>query len=622
MSDNTSTSSVAQGPQTTDDDTVTHTARPEAGGGSSVATVLTPHTDERCKEVLCDPRPPIPVIFLPGVMGTLLVNKETGDTVWYPPNTDRFLSTFGAVSIVSGWFAKAASREKRFDPTIATVNPNGPVDVAGCEVTEEEARRRGWGALHRTSYSQALAWLDHQLNHPMMSGEPVGAWHSGDPDGKAFTFKALLGTDPAAFGASGSGTAIDAGSDEFKHFSRYRFPVYAIGYNWLQSNLDSGKDALNGSNFVDPKTKKVTRIMGIKEICIENKVDKAIIVTHSMGGLVARMASQLLDGANSIYGVIHGVQPATGAPLAAKRFRTGGEGFVNQSLMGRNDAEFMAVSANAPGPLELTPMPDYHNGEPWWIFQDAKGHVRMALPKESALEELYLNSAWYGLLPDPSVLDPAGIVSKRLETSSRRTTVQDNFKKTMSDVVDRQNQLINNYHPNTYAFYANGALASPTKSDGEVGRQNGKPTIEKGESEKTLLTWGNVVWQGDIPPNASDAELKAAKLSHDDHQGVIRVALHEGSVPFTMTVQREAVRPDNGRDNGIIPGDGTVPIWSADAQGRGLKPAVPGEKANGVQTVFTQGGYVHQFCYVHPWARWATLYSILKIAKSIEVPTP
>jgi hypothetical protein len=37
--------------------------------------------------------------------------------------------------------------------------------------------------------------------------------------------------------------------------------------------------------------------------------------------------------------------------------------------------------------------------------------------------------------------------------------------------------------------------------------------------------------------------------------------------------------------------------------------------------VFVQGGYEHQFCYDHPWSRWATLYSVAQIARSIDGKT-
>jgi hypothetical protein len=613
--------------QGSENDAVHITGGFDPDGTPSARTVLTVERDKRTKEVLLDHRQPVPVIFLPGVMGTLLADKDTGETMWYPPNLDAVGSSIsGAVSVLAGWFARASKRAKRFDPSQAVVDPRGPVKVGQCGLSEDEARRRGWSTVHRWSYQPALAWLQTTLDNPMLEGKPTGEWEHGDlkEKGKKAALKPILGTDPVDYGAYGSGGTITAKSDVFKSLAHYRYPVYAIGYNWLQSSQVSGQQVLDGLDFNDPHGEESTRIMGIREICRENQTDKAIIITHSMGGLVARMASQLCNGANDILGVIHGAQPATGAPLFAKRFRTGGEGFVNGSLMGRNDAEFVAIASNAEGPMELSPMPDYHNGDPWWIFVDKNGKERMALPKQNALEEIYTNDAWYGLLPDSTLLDPAGIVKKRLERLKNPSSVYENFGKTMRAVVKRQMLLTNNYHANTYAMYGNGALKPrPSDSTQEA------PKLETSRLEEKLMTWGAVVWQGDLPEGVGEKELKEAQWAdkdRDNHHGVLKIIVNGQTV--TLTAQQKAVAPkvgpsDNGiipsaSSNGIIPGDATVPAWSAEAQGRGLIPGLstPPGNASGVQMVFVQGGYEHQFCYDHPWSRWATLYSVAHIAHS------
>lgn len=73
--------------------------------------------------------------------------------------------------------------------------------------------------------------------------------------------------------------------------------------------------------------------------------------------------------------------------------------------------------------------------------------------------------------------------------------------------------------------------------------------------------------------------------------------------------------------NGIIAGDGTVPVWSAEAQARGLDPRVKGDPATGVKMAFVQHGFVHQLSYKHPWVLWALLYSIVQIAQDAPEPT-
>ncbi|GLQ48552.1 esterase/lipase family protein [Dyella flava] len=607
-------------PSADNDDVVRIVGGFDDDGTPYARAVLTPNEDQRTKEILVDHRPAIPVIFLPGVMGTLLSDKTTGKPVWSPPNLDAIGSGIvGVASVLAGWPVGAAKRAKHFDPDQAVVDPRGPIKLGNSGLTEEEARRRGWGALHRWSYQPTLAWLEYTLNHPMLAGLPHGEWVQGDAEGVHAALKAVLGTDPADYGGYGQGRQIDANSEAFKSLVRYRYRVYAIGYNWLKSNDISGKQVLDGFDYTDQKTKKVTRVMGIREICRENNVEKAIIITHSMGGLVARMASQFHGGADAIYGVIHGAQPATGAPLFAKRFRTGAEGttfqdrLANQSLLGRNAAEFVAVASSAEGPMELAPMPDYIDGAPWWIFTDKKGKEIMALPEDSALDEIYINDKWYALLPDSSLLDPAGIVKKKLEEQRNPACMHDYFKQVMADVVDRQKRLRNNYHPNTYAIYGNGELTKASAINQEP------PKLETSAPEEKLMTWGKVVWQGDFPEGVDEKQLKAAQLVHDNHKGELTIIV--GGRTVKVTVQQKAIAQKNGeRDNGIIAGDGTVPIWSAEAQARGVTPnlSMASGKAKGVQMVFVQGGYEHQFCFDHPWSRWATLYSMAQVAHSIK----
>ncbi|WP_322094284.1 esterase/lipase family protein [Paraburkholderia bannensis] len=617
---------------------IQQTGRTHADGSSYGVFTLTPEGDKRSKELLCDVRPIIPVIFLPGVMGSLLTDKDTGDELFFAPNTDGMLGAAGALPALIGlWFKSASSRETQFDATQAAVTPLGPINVGKHSdddkpdqyVDETEARRRGWGSVHRTSYHPVLAWLEEQLNQPMRMGKPHGAWVDTDPKGEKWALNPVIDTDPTEYGAFGSGDKISLDSTEFRHFAKYRYRVYAIGYNWLQSNADSGKEVVEGSDYYDPKTKKTTRLMGIKEICAENNSGKAIVLTHSMGGLVARMAIAMHGAEGLMHGVFHNVQPATGAPVAAKRFRTGGgnEGglnsFVNGSLVGRDAGEFIAVMANAQGPLELIPMPDYDDGAAWWVFSRLNGEVVMQLPKTGdAYNEIYTSSNWYGLVPDPSLLDPAGTVKKRLEKENSNATVLSDFKDTISIVVNRQWRIKNLYHEKTYVAYnGNGGLSKKSQSS-----DKGTPGVEVGLPLTKLLTWGKVQWTGDIPAGVTEDELRAATLLQDSHTGKIRVYLESRKQAVEFEVQKVPKLPAGANSpepdkNGIIPGDGTVPAWSADAQARGLKPGITGGTAQGVQMAFVQGGYDHQGSYNHPWTRWAMLYSIVQIAQDAPEPS-
>ena len=136
--------------------------------------------------------------------------------------------------------------------------------------------------------------------------------------------------------------------------------------------------------------------------------------------------------------------------------------------------------------------------------------------------------------------------------------------------------------------------------------------------------------EGDRAAEVTEEELCSAKFLHDSHTGKLRVYIESRKLTIEFEVQKvnallrdtdESDPSPRNTKNGIIAGDGTVPVWSAEAQARGLDPRAKGDRATGVQLAFVQGGYVHQFSYNHPWARWATLYSIVQIAQDAPEPS-
>lgn len=547
-------------------------SRVDRNGISEARTTLTPSSDRREKVILCDPRPCVPVIFLPGVMGTNL--KSTGGaSVWTPPNTTGLTDTIGAIRSLLGWaFRDAGTRQTRLNPNDTVVDSQGEIEVGSSGLSEDEARSRGWGEVHRSSYQGFLAYLQWQLNHPMLNGEAEGDWHESKikdkHKGASGPDKAVMGTDPASFGASQKGQKLD--ENGLKHFSQYQYPVYAVGYNWTQSNGQSAEAVF----------------ARIKKICSRyGKGTTAIVVTHSMGGLVARALAKLVEGGEElIYGVVHGAQPATGAPMAAKRFRTGAEDFRGKAFFGSDDAEWTAVAASSQSALELMPMPDYRDGKPWWFICGADGKPILSLPRDesNAGVDIYTNRAWYGMLPEDKLIDPAGIVKSSAAVASGKKSLRGVFEESVKAAVTFQKSLANRYHGTTYALYGDGALSMPHV-----------PT----KKEQELMTFGTVTWKGSLPIGTTEKDLMAATLLHDDHQGTWRIQVR-GQV-MMLKIQG----PDES-------GDGTVPATSAAAQcGR-----------EGVQQVFKQGGFDHQFCYQHPWAHWAALYAVAQISKLIPEP--
>jgi hypothetical protein len=142
------------------------------------------------------------------------------------------------------------------------------------------------------------------------------------------------------------------------------FPVYAFGYNWTDSNRCSA-----------------LKLAGrIKEIIAEARQQvglckKAILLTHSMGGLVARAACGLGKAEADVLGVIHGVQPAFGAAAAYWRMKAGFEAgsvssWIASRFLGPTGRDVTALLAGCPGGLQL--LPTWRYGTSWLSIQHGR----------------------------------------------------------------------------------------------------------------------------------------------------------------------------------------------------------------------------------------------------------
>ncbi|MDD5298326.1 MAG: hypothetical protein PHU46_15595 [Rhodocyclaceae bacterium] len=191
----------------------------------------------------------------------------------------------------------------------------------------------------------------------------------------------------------------------------FQFPVHAFGYNWTDSNDNAGALLAKRIEEIIAEAKAVTG-------CCE----KVILITHSMGGIVARSASELHGASGSIRGIVHGVQPATGAPAAYWRIKAGFEGWgVTSGTLGDSGPNVACVLGNIPGGLELLPNKLHRTnaGARQWLSVTEDGQTVLALPYGNPYDEIYRvpaivrpaagqkpsTNAFWGLV-DPDLLDP------------------------------------------------------------------------------------------------------------------------------------------------------------------------------------------------------------------------
>lgn len=571
-------------------------AQQSNGAARKAQGFATPKQDKKpqCARML--PKRVLPVIFLPGIMGSnLRMSEQRRKELRQKDNIAWRPDILGPSNIRRNAKSSAAERQLRLDPLQTTVDlydPSGPSDVSGDgrhgnveleagfrsplltddpvtvpngRAAVQKARARGWGEVYFKSYGQLLQRLESRLNSTFSAGKLQQEWRD------------VIGVDPQAWSPDPALPQQALTEEELKKVATgCWFAVYAFGYNWLQSNGDSAK-------IIATRINKVIDDLNHSGY----ECNQVIVVTHSMGGLVGRALVHPKFGnlQDKVLGIVHGVMPAIGAPAAYKRMRAGFEdpGMMSTSLSvieasigakvaGNYGDEVTAVLANAIGGLQLLPTESYGNG---WLRVRLNGRDLDAWPKQSnPYSEIYkVRNKWYALFREDWI-NPSG-----------RTVEQGGgtFERTCGYLDRAQNfhqMIANTYHHNSYAHYG----ADP-------GHQS----------------FGEVVW--DIRNCADTAGWQNWPIAEDSRQGRLDFASWDpagvnniGTLPFDDSA--------SGPVHAVIlspsaPGDQTVPARSADHQLR----------SGMFKGVFRQTGYEHQSSYKNPRAIASTLYSIVRIAQ-------
>lgn len=354
----------------------------------------------------------IPVIFVPGIMGSNLVDNQGGN-IW---NGDYY----GLPLLL--WASKGAVyRKEKLNPSLTKLKE-----------TKDLKLDKGWDEPGRSFYLSILNWLQANLNdfnsYNQKSGERF-VMQDGDE-------QKILSPEYSDIQLTADLFLNSLNTDDVQHSYNFDFPVYACGYNWLDDNKNSAEFLLKRINDVLDIEKQKGPTIG-----------KVIIVTHSMGGLVTRYCSEKSGGKDNILGIVHGVMPATGAAAAYTRMKTGnGAGMVN-AVLGATGADMAAVMSQAPGSLELLPFDEYGSGteyKQWLQIQDEQ-EITNSLPKVDPFAEIYTTDEWYGLFEE-SLVNPVG-----LQPNDRTEKIQ--FLNNIKLTKDFQTILKDKYHSNSYVFY-------------------------------------------------------------------------------------------------------------------------------------------------------------------------
>lgn len=570
--------------------------KPETGGKVAEG-YSTPKGDQLVQRMVIPPRRVLPIVFLPGIMGTNLrmspvrqsLLKKSNNIAWRPEDKSESLDLTGASS---------ARRQSQLDPDTTEVdtydpvaNPTGDKGETSYErhdnvkienyyprigldtpllkndgkkavngkTSEQKARERGWGEVFYSSYRQLLEMCEKHLNQPYASpGQPSAWWKSE-----------MLGVSPLNWQAMPEFKLAPLDESMLKEaVTGCWFPLHAMGYNWLRSNKTAGNEI----------AKRIEKL--IKRYVDEGyQCEKIIVVTHSMGGLVARalIHPEMGNLKAKVLGMVHGVMPATGAGAGYKRMRCGFEGGffdLPAKVCGNLGREVTAVLGNAQGGLELLPSRAYGNE---WLQIRHQNSVLLSLPmKGNPYDEIYkINNKWYGLIYNENWLNPAGLPDRNLERTHGLLDAANAF----------HSAIENTYHEQSYAHYGN---------------------------DTNQRAWHRVLW--DLSRHVEPAQLDHLRLVRDSHQGELTLADDSRgplpvfsspghlkplalSMPPVMAIMRPAADA----------GDQTVPVHSANSQYASGK----------FKGIFRQTGYEHQSSYSDQKALHSTLYSIVQIARTM-----
>lgn len=484
----------------------------------------------------------IPVIFIPGVMGSNLMSSGAGarikgEPIWRGDALEDVYLDWAKL--------KGDARRELLNPDTTEVDNQGDISPKIYSPISDDGkssfgtllpsrRTRGWGEALALSYGKPLSVLQAAL---------LDDWQKGLM--RRVSGKEALSENPKENGIvrqlcnellqTEDKTEAPLNQQEVLHFSQFLYPLHVFGYNWLQDN------AVSAAHLVE-YIEKVLMDYNINGTHGHGlAVEKVILVTHSMGGLVARYASQVLGAKDKILGIVHGVIPDLGSPAAYRRMNVGAkqEGMAGQ-VMGNSAEELMPVLAKAPGPLQLLPSPRYKYGAPWlWVKKGAEDGRDLQLPQHrDPFTEIYLNQTMWWKLYEPKIIDKDELVSKN------------NWKEYFELIKYQVKPFIAElnykaYHPTTYVFYGNKKdsdgflkwdITSNTypknthASDKKLANNQREVPLSYNRSDIYQLYSSNTPGDGTVPVESlstiktnNGSAIKSVLATNVDHQGAYNV---------------------------------------------------------------------------------------------------
>jgi len=378
----------------------------------------------------------LPIIFIPGIMGSRLGTSQ-GDKVWDPDDKWFMSINYGRSKTDAEWKKSLVIGTIFLEDYLNVLNDDLAHNLRFADFIDDTRAFRKWGGVSWNSYGSFLTKLQTR-----------------DWDSTVNLF--------------------------------FEFPIHCFGYNWTASNGLSGELL---ASYIEEVIKTYTDQ--------QRNCQQVILVTHSMGGLVARAACKLSGAEAKVLATIHGVQPTNGSPAAYWRMKGGFErphdlpelepmqwlrnpakasgflvdkavhgvtGHITSWVLGTDGEEVTALLGNMPGALQLLPNSRYrdNSGSRGWLeLVDATGKT-VTLPVANPYEEIYRKQGVYYRLIKPEWLNP----SSKEFTSAFKKSQWNLYLSYLQEAEDFHDSLFDKNqaeiycHPETYQFHSTGIASA------------------------------------------------------------------------------------------------------------------------------------------------------------------
>jgi len=380
----------------------------------------------------------LPVIYVPGIFASRIKNASSGETIWDPDDLDSMKNSFinGIIGSIIG--SDVTWTDKKIDKKTKILHADGKIlDTHHDKIIKSVIKRIKQGKPYRRLLE--LVKIDPWVADGTFDEEPT--------DKEAKRIKSLAEEEYARRQSRGWYEILDRYADIMEQIymlnhKDFLFPTYGFGFDWRVDMHGEAERFVKRIDQVLAQT-RYPEFGKEKQDYLIDPAQKVIIVTHSMGSIMSRYASEVLGASSKIHSIIHLNQPTTGAPILYRRFQGGtsaekrfpfsidaiGDNVFNE-ILGNNSYHFTRVGGMLAGAIQLLPTNDYVCAE--------TGDKKWLQLKDKRLSSRVGETDIYKLYKDKTV----GLVScKRYDASGipKPYTKEEFQRVTLSDSWDQEN---------------------------------------------------------------------------------------------------------------------------------------------------------------------------------------